>query len=53
MWSNLQEEPSSGGQAPDSIEDVDSEGSSFWCNPEVEKCGFATWGNWISPETAV
>jgi hypothetical protein len=38
------------GQAPESLEELDTQGSKFWCNPEIEDCGWATWGNRISPE---
>lgn len=39
------------GMAPTDINNVNQQGSVFWCNPNVEKCGWATWGNWIQPQT--
>ena len=51
----LQEEPvDPTGQAPQDLDSVEGkESARFWCNPDVQDCGWASWGNWISPDTAL
>ena len=43
--------PKTPGNAPTNVDDVDSKGVSFWCNPTLPgaQCGGLSWGRYITP----